>query len=345
MFLSHAGEQKKVFVDFLYSVLTEEGISVFMDEPSLTPGTSESWQSIVEALRSAAVGVPKTLVFIGLLNTPALCFCTAQAVQCNFAVHSCFDRYYSLPASKYQSVFGCRAVVVVLSPEFVRKRCPMEELEILLARQRAEPGSVRVLPVWYGITYQQCCDLEAVYELEENWVGGEPKPAPNVLAHWAGTVRELLKTTAVRDDQVEPHTFMSALYLCAHCNSKLTSTVLRTGGESCASVLLLGPQFCGYIGRMAFSVRALVVQHLKEAKLLPAHFVPRDQLEISMQLHRIAQPLLGREAEVQQILDSLMEHHAAIIWGGPGEGKSSIAMEAGCRLWDAEKCLGRLLLY
>lgn len=71
-------------------------------------------------------------------------------------------------------------------------------------------------------------------------------------------------------------------------------------------MLLLGPQFCGYIGRMAFSVRALVVQHLIEAKLLPAHYVPRNQLEIPMQLHRIAQPLLGREAEVQQVLSSLV---------------------------------------
>ena len=42
VFLSHAGEQKKVFVDFLYQALIEEGITVFMDEPSLVPGTPES---------------------------------------------------------------------------------------------------------------------------------------------------------------------------------------------------------------------------------------------------------------------------------------------------------------
>ena len=102
----------------------------------------------------------------------------------------------------------------------------------------------------------------------------------------------------------------------------------------------VGPQFNGYLGTMAFFVRSAVVQHLKEAKLLPAHYVTRDQLEVPMQLHRIAQPLLGREEEVQQVLDCLLKHHAAIIWGGPGEGKSSIAMEAGCRLWDADKCLG-----
>ena len=56
------------------------------------------------------------------------------------------------------------AAVVVLSPEYVRKECPMEELEILLARQRSDQGGVHVLPVWYGVNYQQCCDLEAVYK-------------------------------------------------------------------------------------------------------------------------------------------------------------------------------------
>ena len=93
------------------------------------------------------------------------------------------------------------AVVVVLSPEFVRKKSPMEELEILLARHRADPRSVLVLPVWYGIDYQRVCNLEAGYHSEE-WVGGQAKPAPDVLARWAKTVRELLNTTAVRDDQV-----------------------------------------------------------------------------------------------------------------------------------------------
>ena len=83
-----------------------------------------------------------------------------------------------------------------------------------------------------------------------------------------------------------------------------------------------------------------MAQHLQVANLLPPKCEARDQLEIPMQLYRIPQALLGREAEVQQVLGSLLEHHAAVIWGGPGEGKSSIAMEAGCRLWDSGKCLG-----
>lgn len=91
---------------------------------------------------------------------------------------------------------------------------------------------------------------------------------------------------------------------------------------------------------MAFAVRAAVIERLKDAGLLPKYFVPRGELEMPMRLYRTADPLVGREEEVQAVMSSLLEHHAAVIWGGPGEGKSSIAMEAGCRLWDAEKCLG-----
>ena len=77
----------------------------------------------------------------------------------------------------------------------------MEELKILLARQRDDLDSVCVLPVWHGIEYQQCCSLERVYDTEV-WVGGEPKPAQQDLLQWAKTARELLQTTAVREDQV-----------------------------------------------------------------------------------------------------------------------------------------------
>ena len=57
VFISQAGEQKKGFVDVLCHALTEEGISVFVDEHSLVPGTPEAWESIIEALTAAAVGV------------------------------------------------------------------------------------------------------------------------------------------------------------------------------------------------------------------------------------------------------------------------------------------------
>ena len=56
VFLSHAGEQKKVIVDYLYHALKEENIPVFMDEHSLVPGTA-GWDSVIAELCNAAVGV------------------------------------------------------------------------------------------------------------------------------------------------------------------------------------------------------------------------------------------------------------------------------------------------
>ena len=82
------------------------------------------------------------------------------------------------------------------------------------------------------------------------------------------------------------------------------------------------------------------MKRLEEAGGLKEPYRPHSQPEVPMQLWRLAAPLLCREKEVQQVLRSLLEHSAAVIWGGPGEGKSSIAMEAGCRLWESGKCLG-----
>ena len=82
------------------------------------------------------------------------------------------------------------------------------------------------------------------------------------------------------------------------------------------------------------------MKRLAEEGLLKAPYRPRSQPEVPMQLWRLATPLVCREEAVQRIVQSLLEHSAAVIWGGPGEGKSSVAMEAGCRLWESGKCLG-----
>ena len=99
------------------------------------------------------------------------------------------------------------------------------------------------------------------------------------------------------------------------------------------------PQFLNMGGRIAMAVRNAVLDELMASGKLQ-HYVPRSMLQIPMQLWRKTGALVGRESEVQQIVDSLDTHRVAVIWGGPGEGKSSIAMEAACRLWDSRKCMG-----
>ena len=56
VFLSHAGEQKQIFLDFLYEALKEEGVDVFMNESSLRCGDT-AWPTILAALHGASVGV------------------------------------------------------------------------------------------------------------------------------------------------------------------------------------------------------------------------------------------------------------------------------------------------
>ena len=43
-------------MDFTHKVLAEEGIPVYVVEPSLTSGNVEAWDSTVEALKTAAIG-------------------------------------------------------------------------------------------------------------------------------------------------------------------------------------------------------------------------------------------------------------------------------------------------
>ena len=63
----------------------------------------------------------------------------------------------------------------MLSSHFVRKRYPMEELALLLERKRRDQG-FRLLPVLYGINYEQCTSLPEGYHSDQ-WVLEGDKPA------------------------------------------------------------------------------------------------------------------------------------------------------------------------
>ena len=122
--------------------------------------------------------------------------------------------------------------------------------------------------------------------------------------------------------------------LCAFCAVTL-NFISNAAGDK-----VLVEQVYGFECQLALSVRDAVIGELKKAGRLKPYFQPRSQLETPMQLSRMPHPLFGRESDVQQVKDSLQHHRAAVIWGGPGEGKSSIAMEAGCQLWSGGKCPG-----
>ena len=49
---------------------------------------------------------------------------------------------------------------------------------------------------------------------------------------------------------------------------------------------------------------------------------------------RSALQLIGREPDVAWVTGWLQRRGTAFVWGGPGEGKTSVAMEAACRLQE-----------
>jgi hypothetical protein len=90
-----------------------------------------------------------------------------------------------------------------------------------------------------------------------------------------------------------------------------------------------------YEGVLAGQVVDAVVEHLVAMKRLPTNFrkagvVDMSQVMLSRPSHL---PVVGRRAEVQSVVAGLTgDAGAAVLVGGPGEGKSTVAMEAGLQL-------------
>ena len=120
------------------------------------------------------------------------------------------------------SVSGCTGVVV-LSPDFVRDGDTMEELRMLLDRMRSPHDNIRLLPVLYHISAEQCADIAATSYSCETWAG---KPAQDVLQSWAVSITELLKIRELRIDQVQ----RSSHCLSDCWSSRTTSAVFRHCG-------------------------------------------------------------------------------------------------------------------
>ena len=83
-----------------------------------------------------------------------------------------------------------------------------------------------------------------------------------------------------------------------------------------------------------------IVGKLKDLDRVPRDYVRRYGRGPSVwTLSCTTDSLVGREAEVKVVLASLRQHGAAVIWGGPGEGKTTVAMEAAARLRELEPAL------
>ena len=112
----------------------------------------------------------------------------------------------------------CIAVVLVLSPQFIRKKHPMAELRKALARQRQqqvdnveeEQQQQQLLcPVFHSISVEECCSsgFRQLYEQQpwESFDLQEPKPAADVLDAYAQDIAKLCTIAGLRQDQVRVH--------------------------------------------------------------------------------------------------------------------------------------------
>lgn len=62
------------------------------------------------------------------------------------------------------------------------------------------------------------------------------------------------------------------------------------------------------------------------------------QRAVPMFAERLADRIIGRDAELGDICQAMRAGGAVVIVGGPGEGKSTLANEAGLRLWEWGTC-------
>lgn len=99
-------------------------------------------------------------------------------------------------------------------------------------------------------------------------------------------------------------------------------------------------QFNDFYGRLGIYARDRVINMLKAAGELIRDYRARGQLAPPMRLCPVAGSFIGREKEVQEVTESLLDKGAAVIWGSPGEGKSSVARKAGEVLWLGDKAYG-----
>jgi hypothetical protein len=116
-----------------------------------------------------------------------------------------------------------------------------------------------------------------------------------------------------------------------------TTPVIGTKCTSTVDLLYVGrlSQTNHYEGVLAGRVVDAVVGHLVVMKQLPTSFLATAALDMGpVMLSRPSRlPVVGRKQEVQRVVEALTgDAGAAVLVAGPGEGKTTVAMEAGLDL-------------
>jgi hypothetical protein len=94
---------------------------------------------------------------------------------------------------------------------------------------------------------------------------------------------------------------------------------------------------------MILAIRDAIIERLREHKRLPAGYQRPGSTDSPMNLARLATDVIGREEVQQKIMQYLTDRKAVILWGGPGEGKSTLAVDAACTLYQAGSLPGGAL--
>ena len=234
--------------------------------------------------------------------------------------------------------------MVALDEHFLRAQWPMWELGVIMAalpdRVQPQPDKAKqaarfVLPVIL-------MDFEAVTATyEQHWT-----PAILQAAHSQGLppatladLERLLGYQGIRIDQVHSEALP--------CLGVLTAALRHHGAEGLAAFLLLGSRSQSQTSlscampqhnpksptQLADVIVERVLQKLKDLGRVPRGFVRSPARRPAMwTLSQTTNSLVGREGEVEVVVASLRQHGSAVVWGGPGEGKTTIAMEAATRL-------------
>ncbi|KAK9809597.1 hypothetical protein WJX73_006366 [Symbiochloris irregularis] len=82
---------------------------------------------------------------------------------------------------------------------------------------------------------------------------------------------------------------------------------------------------------------AAVRSILSQANTQPAAGM-QMQKAVPMFAERLAECIIGRDSELGAVCEAMRGGGSVVIVGGPGEGKSSLANEAGVRLWEWGTC-------